>query len=889
MRFAVSVLARILFCYNTYMKNRVIAPLLLLGFLLFLLPQSSSGELNMAQLISEIQDSLRKGDIPRYLQKFSPEIRKKEEDRISYLFDRFQMENITFYGAQKATKIGEEPGIYLRALYENFHSVMIETWRLLLQKTEDQWLIKEKEIIGEVKMLYKVQVPSERMERVESIEIDQVDIKLIFKDAILFYDNIPELETALIIIGDGDLRFHPSDPKERHQLELLYDKKFLEDSLDYAYLRCSNYFFGKNIKINPRTDDKKFLVSSAEKNKAHAIFREHYPRSFTIENSLTGALLSFLPQGEETVFEFEGDKIGKFSYIYSPFAEEEVNLYQWKDDKIISLYSPEKSEGTRRLFFSFGQMFKVERYQIDIAFDPKEVYLSGKAKIEILPQVESLDGVKFKLNPDLEILRIFDEEKRELFYTQDRLRKIIYVYFFQPPPMGRFSSIEIFYRGKLIPPKQTADVVAGPQISETAVYTPPRFDSFLYSQSAYWYPAPADNDYFQARLKIIVPPDYTCIAVGNMIEKSRLNGIEKVEEIENMGNSVYVFETEYPIKYISFLVGKFSKVREDSSGLPLKFYRSSTNLRISQRQFLEEAKDVIRFYERLFGPFPYEKLDIVHRVWSTSGGHSPASFIVINEMPQIPGRKDHILNKKSPVDFSRWKGYFLAHEIAHQWWGQGVTWRSYHDQWLSEGLAQFSSILYLKEKYGEKVLDSIIRKLSHWTEEKTEWGAITMGSRLSYFDFEAFQSIIYNKASLTLFMLKDIVGEEVFFQGLREFFAHHKYGAASTNDFIKTFNRASGTNLESFFQGWFETHILPEVKISHTVLRQGEGYLLRVSLSQRGHLFVFPLLVEWSQNGRVVTRKLLVDEKEELFEFELGERPRKIKINDNRAVPGEFN
>ena len=95
--------------------------------------------------------------------------------------------------------------------------------------------------------------------------------------------------------------------------------------------------------------------------------------------------------------------------------------------------------------------------------------------------------------------------------------------------------------------------------------------------------------------------------------------------------------------------------------------------------------------------------------------------------------------------------------------------------------------------------------------------------------------------------------------------------------------------MESFFQGWLETHILPEVKTSHTVLRQGEGYLLRVNLSQRGHLFVFPLLVEWTQNGRVVTRKILVDEKEELFEFELMERPRKIKINDNRAVPGEFN
>jgi hypothetical protein len=888
MDFMVSVLARILFCYNTYMKNRVSASLFLLGFFLFFLPQNSSGQQDIGHLISEIQDLLRKGDIPGYLSKFSPEIRKEEEDRINYLFDQLQMEDVTLYGAQKANTSDEEPDIFLQALYENSYFVVIETWQLLLHKKEDQWQIKEKKISGEVKEVYKIQIPSMRIERVKSIEIEHVDIKLIFRDAILFYDNIPELETALLIIGKGELSFHPSDPGERHQLELLYNKKYFEDSLEYAYLRFSDSFFRENIKIHPRTDEKRFLASSAERNKASAIFREHYPRSFTIENSLTGALLSFLPRGGETVFEFDGDKFGKFSYIYSPFADEEVYLYQWKNDKIISLYSPGKSEGTRRLFFSFGQMFNIERYQIDVAFDPKKVYLSGKAKIDILPQVESLDGVRFKLNSELEILRIFDQEKRELFYTQDKLRNIVYIYFFQPPPMGRSSSIEIFYRGKLIPPKQVTDVVAEPQFSETSAYTPSRFDSFLYSQSAYWYPAPANNDYFKARLKIIVPSDYTCIATGNMIEKSKLNSIEKVEEIEKMGNSVYVYETEYPVKYISFLVGKFSKVQEDSSGLPLKFYKSSTGIRVSHRQFLEEAKDIVRFYERVFGPFPYEKLTIVQRVWSVRGGHSSPSFIVINEIPQIPGRKDRFLNSKCPVDFSRWEEYFLAHEIAHQWWGQGVTWKTYHDQWLSEGLAQFSSILYLSEKHGEKVLDFIIRELSYWTEKKTEWGAITMGSRLSYFDFEAFQSIIYNKASLVLFLLKDIIGEEVFFQGLREFFARHKYGAASTNDFVKTFNHVSGTNLEPFFECWFDTHILPDVKVSHTILRQGEGYLLRLNLTQKGHLFVFPLLVGWDQDGRNVTKKLLIDEKEERFEFELEGKPRKIKININKAVPGEF-
>jgi aminopeptidase N len=322
--------------------------------------------------------------------------------------------------------------------------------------------------------------------------------------------------------------------------------------------------------------------------------------------------------------------------------------------------------------------------------------------------------------------------------------------------------------------------------------------------------------------------------------------------------------------------------------LPLEFFKSSTNIRLPQRELLEEAKDVIRFYEGLFGPFPYEKLTIVQRVWFTAGGHSPASFIIINEMPQFVGGKRRFLNSRSPADFSRWKGYFLAHEIAHQWWGQGVTWKTYHDQWLSEGLAQFSSILYLSQKYGDKVLDSIVKKLSQWTEKKSDWGAITMGSRLSYFDFETFQSIIYNKASLALLMLKDILGEEVFFQGIKDFFALHKYGAASTYDFIKAFNRVSGKDLGPFFKGWFDTHILPEVDVSHTLLRQEEGFLLRLNISQKSDLFVFPILVEWTQKGREVSERLLIDEREKRFEFKLDDKPRKIKFNSDKAVPGKF-
>jgi len=870
------------------MKIRFILWLPLFFFLTFsLIPRIAAEEQSISEFISQIQKSLDQKDIPAYLESFSYEIREKEGLIVNEMFNVLQMDSVTLFKPSKLTQTEGEATIYLQALFQNSYSAAIETWHLSLIKVNNQWLIEQKNLPGRVSIMYKIKIPSERAERVKSIEVAHTDIKLSFKDAIVFYDNIPGLETGLLILGKGHLHFSPSDSGEKHQLDLIYKRSFLEDELTYAYLRFSNYFFRKNISIVKDPDDESFQASILERNKAYSLFSKHYSQSFTIENSLNKELLTTLPQEQEVVFNFEGKKLGDLTYIYSPFTPEEINLYRWKDDKIINLYSPHKGGKEKKIFISFVEMFEVKNYTIEIDFKPQQFYISGKAKIEVESRVDSLERIMLKLNPELDILRIYDEEKRALIYSQDKLRGSLYVYFIHPPPENEPYSIEIYYRGKLVPPKQVTDVIAGLQFDKNLSYVAPKSETYLFSRSAFWYPSPPDDDYFKARLRIIVPPEYQCISNGELIEESRLNDVDRVEEIEKTGSSVYIFETKYPVKYLSFLVGKFTKVEEDLESLPLKHFCSS-GISFQKKGLLEEAKNIIQFYESKFGPYPYEKLSVVRRIWSASGGHSPASFIVINEL-HLAQNGGLYVNTRSPVDLSRWKEYFIAHEIAHQWWGQAVTWKTYHDQWLSEGLAQFSATLYLIERRGEGVFPSILRKFSQWTGKKSIWGPITLGSRLNYHDPEVYQAIIYNKASLALYMLRDLLGEEAFFKGLQEFFRRHKYGAASTKDFIKTIEEVSGKDLAVFFRNWFDSYFLPEVKVSHSVQKGEGGYILKLRITQPKEFFVFPLWVEWIENGNRVKKRLIIDEQNEEFDFELKSKPRKLKINPNKAVPGRFN
>ena len=846
---------------------------------------SAELESDVDNLIFRIQKAFNERDINGYLEFFQENLREAEEIRITSKIEDFGMEQISVHKVLSRSVNETNLNLHLRVKFDSPFSVIIELWRLRLVEIEGIWQISSKEVAGDIQTLYKISIPSDKMERAELVEINHIDIQLVFHEAAVFYDNLPDRDTALLVIGRGPLRFTPSLEREQHQLELIYGASVLTDDLRYAYIRCSNSFFKNNIKITPASDGAQ-PISQAEQNKAYSLFVKHYSRSFTIENSLNNQLLSFLPQGDEVVIEFEAQKIGIYTYIYSPFAEEEISFYQWDERRIVNLYSPQTEDERQQLFISIGQKFDITHYDVEINYRPEDNFFSGKAKVAVESEIGTFNMLKFKFNPGLQILRIDDEENQQLFFTLDKLRQTLYVYL--PPSLGRRSSasIEVYYRGRIDPNVAVTEMLSGPQDEETHIMIPIRYETYLYTQSSYWYPAPDSDDYFTAHLSITVPPEYSLVANGVQIEKSERSGLEDIEDIEHVGSAVFVFESKKPVKYLSFIVGKLSKVAEDSNPLPLYLYQAS-DVRGQQWDYLTEAKSILTLYESWFGTYPFENFSIIQRLWPQIGGHSPPSFVVLNDMLRISQAYRRSLYN-SPVDLSRWREYVLAHEIAHQWWGQGLSWDSYHDQWLSEGLAQFASVLYLKEKYEERAYDSIIRKFSSWTKRMSNWGAITMGSRISYFNFEAFQSIIYDKSTLVLFLLKDYLGQDVFFRSLREFFSQKKYGLAKTSDFKRVFERVSGKDLEPFFAKWLDSYNLPEISVTHSLKKIGESYQLDLKVVQPNNLFVFPLWIEWKEDGEKIRKKLLIESPIQDFSFLTSEKPKKIVLNPNEAVPGIF-
>jgi hypothetical protein len=832
-----------------------------------------------------IQGLLAKKDFPAYLELFTPAARDGETDRLRTFFEDFKMDSVTLRFAGKRAAENGGTRLFCQAYFQNSTMVMIESWQLTTNLRDGRWEVAGKEVSGNISTLYKVKVPGGRAERARSVEVVHHDIRLAFTGAAVFYDNLPGMETAFLILGNGTVRFTPSDAIEKHQMDLLYRKPYLEDDIDFLFIRCSDTFAAKNVRISP--GEGRPAVTQAETDRAASLFARVYPRSFTIESSLDKEILSFLPQGDEAVFDFKAKRAGDLTYIYYPFSDEQINLYDRTKERILSLYTPadEPDPQAKRLYISFAEKFDIDRYQLDLSYSPSQNYLSGKARISVVPLTESLDSLKFRLNPDLEILKIYDQDKRELFYTRDNLRKFLYIYLLGPSVPKQSFWIEIFYRGRMTPPVPTTDVVAQ-SVSRDKLVFRPRYETFFFTQSGLWYPAPAEDDYFLARLKLVIPPEYRAVSNGELVEKGRWDEMGDVVEIEKTGSSIYTFETRFPVKYMSFILGKFDRPKDATEPVPVRAF-ISTEIAESDPRIVDQARDILDFYIRSFGPYPFEKLGIVKRLFPMAGGHSPASFVVLNEVPWR-GDSPYPVTPDNPVSLSDWDEYFLAHEIAHQWWGQGVSYDTYKDQWLSEGLAQFAAASYLRSKYGERAYASILKKFAQWTEKKSDKGPIAIGSRLSFFDFDAYQAVVYDKAALALFMLRDILGADVFMAGLKGFFEKHKYTAARTEDFVAAMEKASGRDLKSFFRGWFRSYELPVVQTSWSEEGGPSGPRLKVRVTQLKGLFVFPLWIEWTSRGQTRSEMAVIDQATQEVVLNVPGPVDRVRINPLRSVPGKF-
>jgi aminopeptidase N len=261
----------------------------------------------------------------------------------------------------------------------------------------------------------------------------------------------------------------------------------------------------------------------------------------------------------------------------------------------------------------------------------------------------------------------------------------------------------------------------------------------------------------------------------------------------------------------------------------------------SARHLAERTADIAQFYQSLVGDSPYRTFAVAMIESMQPGGHSPAYFAVLDQpLPTAP-----VTWRDDPAAFSRFPDFFIAHELAHQWWGQAVGWRNYHEQWLSEGIAQYFAALYAQHERGDETFASVLRQMRKWSLDESDQGPVYFGYRVGHIraDGRAFRAIVYNKGAVVLHMLRRLLGDDAFFQGLRRFYAVSRYDKGSTDGLRRAMEAESGQKLDRFFDRWIYGSTLPRVKFTSRVEHAPAGDELVLHFEQIGEVFDIPVTV----------------------------------------------
>jgi hypothetical protein len=279
-----------------------------------------------------------------------------------------------------------------------------------------------------------------------------------------------------------------------------------------------------------------------------------------------------------------------------------------------------------------------------------------------------------------------------------------------------------------------------------------------------------------------------------------------------------VFNAAEPARYLALIITRFNasvSTRVKAGTTDVSLHLRSTPRAGIRRDMDERTAAVFAYYASLVGEAPYPSFTLALLESELPGGHSPPYFALLNQV--VPG--SNFVWRNDPVSFDNYPTFFLAHEVEHQWWGHAVGWKNYHEQWLSEGLAQYFAALYAEKEPEGNVLPNLLRQMRHTAVQASKHGPIYLGYRLGHIqgDDRVFRAVVYNKGAMVLHMLRRLIGDEAFFGGVREFYREFKFRKAGTDDFRLAMEKTSGRNLARFFDVWVFGAEIPRLKFGYRV------------------------------------------------------------------------
>ena len=837
-------------------------------------------------LLSHVEDSLTKGDRQAFT---ALTTLSADDELLRVLLERWFLPTTTRATVHERDRVQRGGPHALRltveVLVEAGSQGRLATWRLDIDRGPAGWRIAAATTLSVVEGLYRLAIDETLQYRARNLVVTAEDLQLRVDDGVVFLATVPSGATVAVLLGKGEMTFAPDPQPEQRQIALLTGRPSLRQSFEGAMIR-----FNPADQRSRLPAEHLFSVPVDRKQllRAQQVFADEVGKSFSVDLAdLSRDTWSLIPSIGNFLAEVRTRKYGTLTYAHDGNDHEDISVFDRARRRNLSIYSSKAKLARRGPFFDedTGAELDVLDYNVDTTFVPERFWMEGRTRLRVKVRTYALSALTLRLADRLVVRSVSSDTHGRLLHIRVRNQNSVIVNLPEPLNRDQEMTLTVSYAGRHEPQGvDRENITVAPQVQTSELAFAEAEPHYLYSNRSYWYAQVPHSDYATATIRFTVPAVFGVVCSGEPAAGSPVTLRAAAEESPRR---LFVFAATTPLRYLSCVVSRFgaADTREVTIGqatLPLRM-TSTTRQRGRGREVLAKTAEIMAFYGTLLGETPYPSLSLAVLESQIPGGHAPGYMAIINQpLPTSP-----FMWRDDPASFDDFPDFFLAHELAHQWWGQAVGWQNYHEQWLSEGFAQYFAALFAERRRGPEVFSDVIRQMAKWTLAESDQGPVYLGYRLGHLRGEGrvFRALVYNKGGAVLHMVRGLLGDDVFFAGIRRFYRQFKFRKAGTEDLRRALEAESGRSLEMFFARWIYGQDVPTATVTWQAIDGGRA--VRIDVVQAADaVFEFPVTVTRIYNdGSEETETVAITTALTTLERPLKGPLRDVKVNADRLTP----
>lgn len=736
---------------------------------------------------------------------------------------------------------------------------------------------------------------------------------------ISFLPSLLEKVTVAVFIGDGEFSLTPYARTERDYLRSLVGTDQVLEPFGKSVFCFTDQSYDEISRQAQRAPAATAAQEVLKDFRNRMRSRTDRPRSLleamlndeTIENIEAELLTDLYNPSQPGFFDayIGGRKHGDLRFKVRPrgafpqlLAPEEVALINvdpdGSDEGIWYLgHSESEQKNGKASSNEDKRQFDALHYKIETVIDRSEK-LTASTDFTLAALGNGERVLKFGLLPSLRVTRV-SIAGSDIDFIQEKQKEDGSFYFILPDAMvkGREYTVKIEYQGN----KVIEDAGGG---------------NFAVGARTSWYPSVnAFSDRATFDLTFKVPNLYTLVGVGKLDKEWREGDF-----------SASHWVAKEPLLVAGFNYGRFKKkaISDSDTKYEIEGYaahempdslRGVPNIegmspsRLTENTIVE-AQNSIRLFTAFFGATPYQRIAITQQP-EFDFGQSWPTLVYLPISAFLDSTQRYRLLGGISTSLTEFIQEVTPHEVAHQWWGHLVGWASFHDQWLSEGFADFSASLYLEHverkrdkylRFWEASKESILNK-NQYGRRPNDAGPIWQGLRLdTKKNPGAYSRVVYSKGAYVLHMLRWIMfdtktGDQQFIEMMKDFVKTHYNGSASTEDFKHAVERHMNPRMDLdgngkmdwFFNQWVYGTEIPKYRLDYSFTSDAGSVVLVLTLTQGGvpedFKMVVPIYLDFGDRiVRLGTANITGNSSTPELKVKLPAKPKRVLVDANRDI-----